>query len=402
MTRDEQPKVAIVRPQDEIDPQIRQMMQMQGMQVPPEKDNFSFLSQILKHEEYDVSLVDFEQKQPIPDDVDTVVVVNPRRWDERQRWEINRALNSGKSVILAVQSYVQDYKPTARTIEVSSQEVPTGINEWLENFGLKVSKDFLMDQQSEVLSIQGGQRMGPFQMSTPVELPTHILLTSQSANPDISISSQLSSIFYLWGTSININEDKLKENGLKSTVLLKSGKESWTVPFHSGALKRSDIEVPNTFEPGQPLAVLVEGQFPNVYEGQERPKWPEPPQMPNQPPPPAPPEEGPARDLPAKPGRLLLVGCSNVWQDDFIRSGGNMMFFINSVDALTLGEELIHVRSKTKVDRMIEEKLSNGQRLWYRFFATGLAPVILALIGIIRIYSRRRAKDLYLQEVASA
>ncbi len=402
LTRDDVPKVAVVTPKDMIEPQLRRMMEMQGMRVPPAEDKFSYLPQVLQHEEYDARPVDFDEKQSIPDDVNTVVIVEPRRWEERHRWELNRALRSGKSVILAVQNYTQDYRPSARSIQVSSQEVQPGVNELLEQYGVKIGGDFLMDKQAEVLNIQAGQRMGPFQMSTPVELPTHILLTRGSMNEDVSITSRLSALFYLWGSALELDESKLEQNGLKSTVLLRSGEESWTVPFRSGELKSSDIQPPAKFDGGKPLAVLIEGQFPDAFAGQERPKWPEPQRMPNEPAPPEEPEEAPAAELPAQPGRLLVVGCSKIWQDDFLQSVGNLSFFMNSVDALTLGEELIHVRSKTKVDRLLSSTLSTSQRLWYRFFTMGLAPLAVAAIGIARLYLRRRAKDIYLKEVARA
>lgn len=401
LTREEQPKVAVIAPKDELDPQLRQMMQMRGMPVPEAEDNFKYLEQVLQHEDYEAQRIEFARKQSVPDDVDTVVVVNPRNWDERQRWELNRALRSGKSVILAVQSYTMDYGGGQRGIQVTSQSVPHGVNELLEAYGLKVSDEFLMDLQHETLSIQTGRSLGPFQMSTPVKLPTHILLTGESANPDVSISNRLSSIFYLWGAPLEVDEDQLEENELQATPLLFSGPQSWTVPFRAGELRREDIAPPEEFEPGKPLAVLVEGQFPDAFEGQERPAWPKPPTMPGQPPPPEDPEEAPAAELPARPARLLLVGCGMMWQDNFLPSGGNMPFFLNSVDALTLGEELIHVRTKTKVDRLIP-KLSRAKKSWYHFFVIGLAPIVLAAFGIARLGLRRRVKDAYLREVARA
>lgn len=399
LTRDDTPRVAVIAPKDELDPQTRRMFEMRGMPVPPAEDNFKFLEQILRHEKYEARRVEFEKKQSIPDDVNTVVIVNPRNWEDRHRWELNRALRAGKSVILAVQNYVQDYRPGQRGIVVSSQSVSPGVNELLEQYGLRVNEEFLMDMQSEILNIQAGQALGPFQLSTPVELPTHILLTQASANPDVSISSRLSSIFYLWGTTLDVNESKLQQHGLHATTLLSSGEKSWTVPFKAGELSGRDIEPPSRFEGGKPLAVLVEGVFPDAFEGMERPSWPQPPQMPGEPPPPEDPPEEPPVELPVKPGRLILVGCATLWQDNFFQSGGNLAFFINSVDALTLGEELIHVRTRTKIDRVIP-KLTAGQKLGYRVFVTGVMPIGLAAFGILRLWLRKRAKDIYLREVA--
>ena len=401
LTRDEKPLVAVVAPKDELDPMVRRMMQMRGMQAPRAEDRFKFLEQVLRSEDYNVRRIDFVEKQSIPDDANTVVIASPRRWGDRQRWELNRALRSGKSVVLAVQSYTHNYRSGARGIEVTSQSESPGVNELLEQYGVKVTEDFLMDIQNETLNVQGGRRLGPFQVSTPVNLPTHILLTGSSANPDVSISSRLSSILYLWGTALDLDEARLEENGLKKTVLLSSGEQSWTKPFRAGALERSDIETPDTFDGGKPLAALIEGTFPDAFEGKERPDWPVPPRRPNEPPPPEEPEEPPAKELPAAPGRLLVAGCGVMWQDNFLEIGGNLPFFLNSVDSLTLGEELIHIRTKTRIDRIIP-KVSAGKKLWYRFLTMGVVPLCLAIFGVARLWLRRRTKETYLQEVARA
>jgi hypothetical protein len=167
-----------------------------------------------------------------------------------------------------------------------------------------------------------------------------------------------------------------------------------------GPLQGRDIATPDTFEGGKPLAALIEGQFPDAFEGVERPAWPEPRRNPMQPPPPAE-SETPVEPLPAAPARLLVVGCGAMWQNSFIETGGNLAFLLNSVDALTLGEELIRIRTKTKIDRVIP-KISASRRLWYRFFTMGLAPLCIAIFGIIRLWLRRRTKEIYLREVARA
>ncbi len=401
LTREKKPVVALVAPKDQLEPQLRQVFEKRGWALPPPEDNYSYLEQVLRTEDYDVSRISFAEKQPIPGDADTVVIVDPRRWKERHIWELNRALHAGKSIIMAVQSYIQTYNPGPRGMEVSSQSEEPGVNQLLAQYGVTVDEDFLMDLQNETLGIQSGRRFGGFQISTPVKLPNHILLTRNSANPDVSISSRLSSIFYLWGTTLKLDETALTGKGLKHTVLLRSGEQSWTVPFRAGNIERADIQTPPEFDGGKPLALLIEGQFPDAFEGTERPKWPEAPPNPLEPAPPAEPEEPPAEALPAKPGRLLLTGCAAMWQNNFLEIGGNLPFFLNGVDALTLGEELIHIRTKAKIDRIIP-KVSTGRRLWYRFFTMGLAPLCIAFFGVTRLWLRRRTKERYLREVAQA
>ena len=98
-------------------------------------------------------------------------------------------------------------------------------------------------------------------------------------------------------------------------------------------LQRPDVE-------GQrfPLAVLARGQFPDVYAGVERPAWEPPPAQPGAPAP-TPPTNEPLGDPQPAPGKLLLVGNAQMFHRNFL-SGGHADFFLNSVDALTLGGRL--------------------------------------------------------------
>ena len=397
LTEDKKPKVAVVAPMDEMDPQTRRMLQMMNRPVPEAKDNFDLLGQFLQHDGYQPERIDFAEYQSIPDDVDTVVVVNPRRFEDRQRWEINRMLRAGKSVVLAVQNYVLSYTPGARGVGVRGQDVNPGVNEILEEYGLRIPDEFLMDEQSEILSIGSGR--GPFMMSTDVKLPVHVVLTERSANPDVSISNRLSSIFYLWGVPLELDEDTLKENDLSWTVLFSSGPKSWTRPLKAGEMDGDDFARPAKYEGGEPLAVLIEGQFPSAFEeNAERPEWPRPPQFdPNQPPP-EPPPDPPQDELPPAPGKLLVYGCALMWSNDFLRSGGNLPLFQNSIDALSLGDELIHIRTKTKRDRLIE-KVSAGRKHLFRLLVMGLFPLLIAVAGGLRFWQRRRIKETYLREV---
>ena len=41
-----------------------------------------------------------------------------------------------------------------------------------------------------------------------LDLPMHIAVTSESMNPDVSITSRLGQVFYLWGSRLKLNSEK--------------------------------------------------------------------------------------------------------------------------------------------------------------------------------------------------
>ena len=99
--------MALVAPKEAVNipPEYRQLMQQMGQQVPTSEDPYEYLERILQIEKYEIRRVELTQESPLPDEYDVLAVVNPRALNERQRWEISRALASGKSVLMAVQNY---------------------------------------------------------------------------------------------------------------------------------------------------------------------------------------------------------------------------------------------------------------------------------------------------------
>jgi hypothetical protein len=143
-----------------------------------------------------------------------------------------------------------------------------------------------------------------------------------------------------------------------------------------------------------PLALLVRGQFPDTFAEKPRPAWPAPaPQQPGMPPPPAPPEEAPAAEPKPAPGQLLVVGDAQMFHRNFL-SGGNLDFFLNSVDALTLGEDIVDVRGKKQINRAISRPSAPVRQSW-KFVNLGLVPLLIAAVGIGHAVARRRSRAAY-------
>jgi ABC-type uncharacterized transport system involved in gliding motility auxiliary subunit/ABC-type transport system involved in multi-copper enzyme maturation permease subunit len=407
LTLPEEPGIAMHAPVEELSPEMMQMFMRSGRTPPPPRDNFSFLEQALRGEEFNVSRVKLTKGDSIPEKANCVLIIQPQELNERQRYEINRALVEGKNVLLAVQNYTFDYRPMREGIAAVPQEVKPQINELIELIGVTVDEQFLMDTSNATLSVPSQRTVGGFltvQVSTPVKLPTHIIAIDQYMNHDVSITDRLDSVLYLWGTRVNIDEDKIKEAGLKLTVLMTSSEKSWTVPFRPTSLMTEDITPPaDKYEGKQPLMVMLSGQFPDAFKGKERPEWPPPkPRYPGEMPPPSEEEEEESeKPLKPKPGKLIVMGCSQMFTDSFIRSGGNALLTSNTVDALALGEELINIRSKSFTDRSIR-KTSPGQKVLYRFLAMGLVPVLFIGVGVTRYILTKKGKERYLRSLASA
>ncbi len=396
LTREKAPVVALLAPEEaiNIDPQMRQMLMQMGQPIPQSEDPYIYLQRILEGEKYDVCRVELTKESPLPEEYDTLVVVNPRNLNERQHWEINRALHSGKSVVLAVQQYQWDYRATPQGNTVSRREEKPEVNPLLEHYGLKVSDEILMDVNAVPLRVQSGNTLQDLlRGGQPFDLPMHILVHNEAMDQDVSITNRLSAIFYLWGTALELDQDKLDELGLQARVIMSTSDRAWSVPA-TAQLSRASFLPPTDGVRQYPLMAIVEGQFPDAFAGKERPAWPKPEQQPGQPPmPDLDDNEPPAPPIAPRPAKLVLIGCSEMFRKNFLQAG-NLDLFLNSVDAVTLNENIVHVRGRKPIDRTIAKPTERQKTVW-RLANYSLANAIIASIGIGLLVMRRRARHAY-------
>lgn len=395
LTREKAPVVALFAPKEavNIDPQMRRLYEQMGQPVPSSEDPFSTIEQVLGYEKYEVQRVDLTEDSKMPDEFDALVVINPRELNDRQKWEINRALVAGKSVVMAVQNYEWDYRATRSGTSVTKREEKPQVNDLLKNYGMEVLEEVLMDVNHVPLTIQSSANpLAAMLGGQTVNLPLHVLVNSDTMASDNSITSRLGSIFYLWGSPLSLDQDTLKKYGLTEKTLMSTTERAWTVPG-SEQITQTTFDKPaggKTY----PLMTMVSGQFPDAYKDKPRPAWPEEQPQPGQPPkPPKEKEEGEAKPVTPAPGKLILMGCAEMFRKNFMQAG-NMDLFMNSVDAVTLGDELVNVRSRKPIDRMIATPETGTRRLW-KLINYALAPAIIAGIGIGTSAMRRRSRNAY-------
>ena len=404
LTRDKPPVVALVAPKEAVsmDPQIRAMLMQMGQQIPQSDDPYIYLEQILGVEKYEIQRVELTKESPLPAEYDTLVVINPRRLNDRQRWEINRALHSGKSVVMAVQTYEWDYRATSQGTTIARREETPDVNVLLNEYGLGVSEDILMDTNRVPLTVQSGgnSMMDMLAGRQTLTLPMHVLVNNSSMDPDTSITGRLESIFYLWGTALELNQEKLDELGLQAKSVMSTSERAWTVTNAPELQPSVFTDEPAESEMSQfPLMAIIEGQFPDVYADTERPAWPAAaPPTPNQfgmppPPPPADTPDPPSLPVTAKSGKMILIGCSEMFRKNFLQAG-NLDLFLNAVDALSLSENLVNVRGRKPINRIIDRPTDKQKRNW-RLANYGLANLIIAGIGIGFAYKRRTSRNAY-------
>ncbi len=404
LTNEEKPKVAVYAPPRAVNQQLAMMYLQQGMQPPAPQDVHQSLRQLLSQEHFEVVPIDLTRDSTIPADAAVLLVINPAELDDRQAFEINRALSNGMPTILAVQNHIYDYAPAARGgFTMSGVGQSSGLESMLEQFGVTVMKDHFFDQSLQVLNIPRTANLGGlrFQTSEPVRSPIQILVTETQMSSESALTNRIGNLLYLWGTPLALNNSELARQQLTATTLMTSSDRCWTEPYNDGVVPGSYFNANNKeILPPQLLAVLVEGEFPDTFADRTVPDWPQ------ATPPPGEEEEAPAPPTPdvvaplaPTSNKLLVVGCAKMFDDDIIQAGQNALLLLNAVDALVHGDDLISIRAKMLTQRVIKPVVDSNKFI-YRIFVVGLVPVIIAAFGIARAAVRRKEAAIYRQQLA--
>lgn len=376
------PKVGFYPGQPEIPPQYRQYYQ----QTPP--DMYEFAVQLLRESGYDVIRTNITRDDPVPDDIQTMVMMVDQPLNERQMYEIDKLVHRGVGVILAAQTYNYQISPSREPGSFDLRGMPSrlNINRLTVNWGFEFDQAMFMDRSSAYIQIPVYQTrsMGALQVRQqrmePVTKPVIIKIQSENINTDLSISNKISELFYMYGGRLLVHQDLIGENDLKVRTLFTSSGESWVRQSYGYGPVDTSPPDPRDRLGKQPLAVYIEGRF-NATFTDSIPSWE---------PVPGTEEESPAMDSSgpseltgeSQMNRMIVTGCSNLFKNDVLQSvASHKALLLNSVDVLTLGEDLIHIRSKNISSRKIKE-ISSAGKAFSKAFAVWFTPILFAGFGL--------------------
>jgi hypothetical protein len=211
-----------------------------------------------------------------------------------------------------------------------------------------------------------------------------VKVTPDQINGDVDFMQRLGPLFYLWGTALDVKDEVLNQYGLQRRDLFTASDAAWRADFEDGLLLGDALRPLDTDrEAGLPLGVLIEGRFPDTFEGQAPPAWRTPPDS-----------TWTGSDTPAplllEDSRLLLVGCAKMFDDMALQADHNPLLLLNAVDELTGRGELVSLRAKALLEQRTIRPVSSNEKRIYRFFVMALVPALVAAFGLMRAANRRK------------
>ncbi len=318
------------------------------------------------------------------EDLTTLIIAGPKTAvSDREKYEIDQFIMRGGRVLFLL-DVMQENPQT-----MQGQPVSPALNDMLTHYGVKLNNTLVLDVAN--VSTQVQQRRGAFIISTPMDYPYWLRILRENFNQEHVTTSQLESLLLPYTASLEVSVPA--EGDIKSSVLVRSTDQAWTTPppynlYPDRRMNRSLIPMnQKQFD----LAVELSGKFKSFFAGK--------------PIPPKEVEEGSEGEPviededrttieESMDTQIIVVGTSALILDNFIRYPGNATFVQNLVEWMTLGQDLIGIRSRTVTDRPLEE-LSNREKTFVKYSATFAMPILMILFGMVRFYLRRRAKRMF-------
>lgn len=278
-------------------------------------------------------------------DLQALLILGPKNASPDFTKELDAALARGVSVVLMAGRVDVSPDLTASTLE-------TGLEDWLKGRGIQISPEVLVDRTNPGRAVFHD---GFMQYNIPY--PFFVRVAKTGLNAESAVTAKLEEVVFPWTNVLELHPELHPD--WKYTTLAKSSQASF---LQEGA---PDIS-PQVFETMEmksgethPIAELVE------MEGQ---------------------------------GRLVVVANSRFLEDNFLKDyDSNVLFLQNLVDWLSVGDELIGIRSRGKTDRPL---LNPGPETISLIRWTHIIGIPLMVIGFgLGLAFLRRRRYRRLQEI---
>ena len=330
--------------------------------------------------QYDVSKVEVKDGEPIDAKVVTLVIAGPQQpLTEREKYEIDQFIMRGGRTVFLIDPI--------RLQPGSLQATPlaTGLNDLLEHYGVKLGNNLLLDRYHDSATFDRGF------MRVTQPYPYFVKAMKKNLSSENTITSQLESLVLPWPSSLELTlkgSEQTEGEGVakvQGTVLATTSEFGWTAQAPYNLDPNSVLRPPSGQQKVHTLAVALSGTFKSFYAGKDIPvvERVETEEQVSE-------AEERTTKTESAPTQIIVVGTSQFLTQ--LRRDGQI-FFQNTVDLLTLGDELIGIRSQTVTDRPLKET-SDSERFLLKFLVIGGIPILVSIIGITRYFLRRRAKQL--------
>ena len=366
--------------------------QLKGLFAPAGSDVYSLARDMVRQSGFRVTHIN--PRQPvIPADMDLLVWLQPRRPAGLMLEATVRYLHQGGSVVIAAQHFNMQsrqyqgqnfgtvYWPQPQSPELEALYFP--------EIGVRLVREVLFDELKTQVTVESQRyREGKPELERmPSALPFLIRAAASNFSASSPITRGLGDQAFIWANYFELDDKRLGEQGIRATPLIYTSDRTWSYAWKGGWIPDALLTGPARSEDGTPrwlgrkaMAVLLEGSFPlpltSLVAGQDSTRTADA-ETHDKAERPVQPGKSPA------PGRLLLVACSELFKNAWLRGpefrGDH--FLLNAVATLALPPALASVMARRPV-RPGFDYVGPARRLMWRSFIVATLPFVLVLLSV--------------------
>ena len=370
--------------------------QQKGYTAPVGSDVYSLAKQLLGSYGYRVQYINPET--PVfPEKMDVLVWLQPR-FPQRTWPQFTRFMAEGGKAVVAVQHYnIQQRQFRGAGFQTVYWPQPQfhGLNEYLKILGVQQVGDkqgeeageVLFDRQHADLTLETQVNRSAYREYNPqqVSLPFLIRASLDGLSANSVVTSRLGSLLFIWGSRFVVDDARLGSLGLSRQTLVSTSPRTWTYRWSGGWIPEKSFQEPenaSSFLAGpQPLAMLLEGKFPRMDVKKDETGGREVLRV----------VDHPKLSQPQAPGKLLLIGCSEMFKSSYLEAEGYQhdQFLLNAVAFLAQGPELAEIQARRRAQKIFPYQ-STESKLLLRLMVMGLPPVLFVLYALAHVLWRRK------------
>ncbi|MCX7044560.1 MAG: Gldg family protein [Candidatus Sumerlaeota bacterium] len=322
-----------------------------------------------------------QPSRPIRSDLDALILIAPRDFTPAQLFQIDQFIMNGGRVIALV-----DRVDPRKDIPLADVR-DVNLNLLLEYYGVRVNPDLILDLSSSVLHTFPG---GPDGGNMTVKVPSWII--APIVNPEHPVVNQLHGLAL--GRASSIATVPSAPGGGKVTPLVLSSPTSWatTEPLDL----RLNPPAPRNQDAysSRVVAAAITGLLKSYYAarplGDELTSGPD--------------AIEPGAIKRETPSAQIIVVSDTDFLSDFNMGinqafGTNRIFISNAIDWMTVGGDLISIRSRGFAPRRINPELTDAAKTQIKYLNAIAIPALVVLLGLavltIRRINRRRLAATY-------
>ncbi|MBN2288840.1 MAG: Gldg family protein [Candidatus Glassbacteria bacterium] len=315
-----------------------------------EGDYSQFAEEVSKLHE--IVPVNLSGGKKVPGDIETLILAGPDSTSQEEQYALDQFIMRGGRLLLMVDKVLLDQRGMPSLVE-------HGLEAMLSSYGFRLNGNLIADKKSHSPRTI---RRGFFIQQQPFPLFPRVGKQQLGEHP---VVARLSGFTLPYAGSLEFTA--ADDSAVVYTTLALSTDET-------------DSYAPPVYQPSpnaRPVILvgLGTGTFQSYFKDKPRP---------------ASAGEGEFLEKCGTPTSILVIPCSSLLTNELLYPG-NLEFILNVVDFMTIGDDLISIRTRPNTDRPLME-ISAEMKKFLRLLNILGVPVLVVLFGMMRFYLKKRDK----------